>query len=179
MTAAAGTVSLAQDYLATMLADCPTWRTWVGADDRPKALGHIYIEELPPPPNRGAEYAGNQLVALRPFALISTDETDGLERARVGVNDDGGYSFDERGRLRILIEDNVAEADADDAAAADRTFKNALGQVLDELCGLAGKAGYVALTRVRLAFGPVRAAEELVAEQGDHIWAVLALEWGP
>lgn len=170
---AEGGITLAEDYLRAMLANCPRWQTMCRCPgNETPAADRTYRDMLPPPANDQAEHSRDELVGYRPFALVWTDENAGYRKARVGTD-----CYAESGVLNIQIEVNVDEADANDPGKFAGLFKNDLGTLIDELCERAYQPGYIAFDEIHLR-GPWRVQLEETPQQGDHLFASLSMSWG-
>lgn len=172
VAAAEGGITLAEENLARTLAACARFQTWCGVASAGLALARIYFDALPLPENDKSAMARDQIVGLRPFALISTNPQNGYSRGRVGTQ-----TYAEAGSLMVVLEENVPLALAADDAAAARAFKNTLGVILGELLELAYDATYLAIDQLTLN-GPVRCHPDDVVGEGDHQFAGLAVNFG-
>ncbi len=145
MTSPAGCLSLAQEYLRATLAASSNWQAAVGAQDADGALGRIYHEGLPAPSDRKA-YTLQELMGLRPYAVVWTAEESGFTRSY-----ESSDSFDDSGQLRIRIERNSPDNLNDEPTSdANVQFRNLIGQIIDDLCDLRGGAGYLAFLTITL-----------------------------
>lgn len=172
---AAGSITLAEEDLRNTLAAAVAFREFVAVEDEEAALARIYVDALPPPTNNRDVYSADELAALRPYALVWTDPDDGFTRQQSA----GGYAFHFRdtGRLHVEFVADVAEADLEDAATAQRKFKNALGEILDNLAELAGQPGYLTATGFKL-MGPVEIHPDTETGEGPGHWGKLIIDWG-
>lgn len=175
MTAPAGSLMLAQDNARKTLGDVTAFRTWAGAANQAEALARIYHDGLPPPADREA-YTKDELELYRPCALIWTDPDNGFSTEILSTS---GDSFDAVafGKIVISLEENVPADIADDLAEVDIRFKNSVGQIVDGLWDLFGKAGYLACLKMDLD-GPQRVRPDNEPDQGDWMIAILTLHWG-
>jgi len=174
MTAPAGPISLAQERLRVMLADCTTFRALVGATTQEQALSRLFHDALPPPA-RGVEHTLDELRSYRPFGLVSTYPQDGHTLVRDTADRNAGA--EEAGRLVIEIEWDVPETIANDPAEAGLRFNNAVGQIKQELFALAGVHPYLAISEIGQA-GYFRGPEEQQQTKGDYLVYQLFIEWG-
>lgn len=174
-TAAEGAITLAEQDLATTLADCHAFQAWAGVASREDALARIYFDGLPSPDNGRESYTADELAELRPYAVIWTDEEDGFRRKMVSGG--AGFLFDDSGRLHLELVQEIAVADQADLAAADRKFKNSLGLILDDLAELAGQGGYLTATSF-VTKGPLRPHPDAEEGEGPWQWAKLVIDWG-
>jgi hypothetical protein len=190
MITPAGCISLAQEYLRATLGDSPTFRQWCGAvaqvqaqgltdpdavaaAEQAAALARIYHEALPAPAVN-TTYSLAEWAALRPYAVVSLDQHNGLRKVHAATSNN--YGFFDTGRLWLLLA--AAPGEGMSEAAADFAFKNAVGQILDDLCGLAGLPGYIAAESITLVTWG-RNTHEDAAGSGEELIAVLSIEWGP
>jgi len=173
MTEPAGRLMLAQNYLKATLAASATFQTWVEAEDATEALGSIHHDGLPDPTDPDKGYTAAELTALRPYALIWTQEQAGFSLARTAYE-----TWQESGRLKLLLIQDVPAAIATDIAEADLRWKNTIGQIIDDLAALAGGAGYLAIARIDLDDGPFRLVPDKQPEQGDAQGVELGITHG-
>lgn len=168
----AGCLALAKDTLKATLADCTSFRTWVdasGDDVQAQALNRIYKDDLPPPDNSNA-YTLAELQALRPFAIIYT--AGGFRKEK----DASPREFWNTGSLAVLLEQDVPERIKNDPAAVADEFETAIGQIMDDLCGLVDQAGYLSITAVNLPEEWVRSDPKSEPDFGDAAMAMLFIE---
>jgi len=185
MDAATGALAVPKDLLRTSLATCTAFRQWDGLSlTVEQAKDRIYFDALPPP--SGNVYTKAELVALRPFAIVYTSASDGLQFVQESSAALGG-SFVAAGALIVRLERNFPDvsAEADPAAAADRQFENFLGPLMRSedanspgLLELAGQAGYLVIRQLSLMAGPMRCDPKDVTGLGDHQVAFLEVQWG-
>ena len=194
ITSAQGGIALAERRLATTLADCTEFRTLVGAEDAEEALARIYFTDIPRPAEGQTDYTREQLVALRPFAVIQTDLRRGYRFRNVAAY----TNFVDGGELRLLIEANLdnllvdgeeAGALLGDDAEALRRFGNVIGKILqrdaddaEEFRGVLDLAhspdgDYLAIESGHLD-GPFRSDRKEATDEGDHLFAILHFDWG-
>jgi hypothetical protein len=170
---AVGGLALAEEYLRDMLAACARWQTMCKAPGNSAiARAHTFCDWHPKPDNGRATYSKDELVGLRPLAIVWTDENAGYTRTRVGT---GCYA--ESGILNVQIEANVEPADADDPQQLMRKIKNDIGVLVSELDALAYEPGYIAANVIQ-ARGPWRCERKAATQEGDHVLAFLSLAWG-
>lgn len=174
MTAPVGAITTVEAMLGGTLSNCAAFQTFVGAADAAEALLRIHYAALPAPAD-GQQYTAAELAALRPFALIWTSEREGFERRRIAVGTDG-FEFGESGRLQLELVRTVPTLGADEPALVEREFLNAIGQIIDNLCTLAGQGGYLAIERLSLDEA-WRTHPDLANEIGDETGARLAAQW--
>ena len=170
MTTPTKSMGLAQHYLANMIADSPSFRTWVGAADQAEALARIYHDALPPVLTDLAS-----LQALRPFALVWTDPQKGFNRSTVGEGATRSYNSD--GVIAVYFEDNVDTLIQDDPTEIGVRLKNNVESVQSDLDGFNGVAGYLAYNEIRKIEGPSRAEEDERPTQGDFMFLVWQVIW--
>ena len=167
-TSPAGPISLAESVLRTTLADCTHFRSWVGAANQAQALDRIYLDGLPPPANNADSHTLSELQALRPFAVIYTEEQRGW---RTRQNAAGTrHWFIHSGSLTVRFEQDSPSDALDDPGELDRRFRNTIGQIVSTeddanpgLLELAGTPGYLAITGIE-ASGPFRSDDDQVPD---------------
>lgn len=164
-------LSLAEDNLRQLLADCGHWWDWCGVTNRDDALSRIHLTALPAPA-AGGEYGKEELIAHRPFLLIYTDPQEGLVLDFEAEG--GGPEYSHSGGLTVEIEVNVAAGET--FAESERVFKNHVGQLLGDLEQLAGRGGRFAFDRLVVS-GPMRTLpEHEVARGAAHVY-VFDISW--
>jgi hypothetical protein len=175
LTAAAGSISLAVDYLRTTLADSAAFRTWAGAANQAAALARIYYESLPPPAN-GNEHTLAELAAYRPYALVWVSPEDGFRKRHISQAASFGYA--QSGTMLFRMLQTVDPAIANDPAEISRRFINTIGTIFDEFEDLCGLAGYLAIESMEIDFGPYRGDPDEKTTQGDYIGIDINVSWG-
>lgn len=175
MTAPAGSIMLAQDNAKNTLADVTAFRTWAGASNQAEALALIYHDGLPPPADRES-YTKAELELYRPCALFWTDPDAGFGSEVIATSGDVS-EWEDRGKIVFSLEENVPADIAEDLSEVDLRFKNSIGQIMDGLKGLFGKAGYLACLKMDMD-GPHRVKPDNETDQGDWMIAIITLAWG-
>ncbi len=176
MTAPAGSISLAQEHLRTMLADCDAFRTWAGAADQAEALERIHHEGLPAPANHADVFTLAELQAYRPYAVVYTGEENGFSRTLDAAG--GDFSFASSGQLKLRLYQDAPESCGDEPSSdANLQFKNAIGQILDDLCELAGQPGYLAFNQITLDNGPYWAHPNSAPTEGVWQGVEIGIQW--
>ncbi len=175
MTAPAGPISLAEEYLRATLADVTAFRTWCGAAGQAEALAKIHNDGLPAATDLENGYTKSELQDYAPYAIIETAEEAGYRMRFSAVG--SSHEYADGGKLVLRLVQFVAVGDKDDVKEAERKWKNAIGQIMAGLFGLAGGAGYLAITGLEL--------EELFRFHpndnpalGDQQGAMIGVEWG-
>ena len=152
MTAPAGTMAKAEDYLAASLAASAAWQTECGAANAAEALEHVYIDGLPNPA-KGATHTRGELENFRPYALVFMPET-GPYTARVDAIS-AHFEFQGSGQLILrIVRTSPHQLGDSPTHDANQTFKNLIGTIIDQLCDLAGVAGYLAFHTISVDKGP-------------------------
>ena len=174
-TAPTGELSLPLHYLRLSLADSAAFRTRAGAANQAEALAHIFRDALPPPA-AGDQYTLAELQAYRPICLVFVSPQAGFMTSQIGV---GGSSFNfaSSGKLAAYFEQDVAAEITGDPEEVSLQFLNALGGILSDVLGVAGQAGYLAVTDLQLLLGPMRSNEDEHKTVGNCVWALLAFDW--
>jgi hypothetical protein len=170
-TTPAGSISLSAKYMRDMLADCPAFRTWCGADDATQALGRIHYDALPPADNH-EEHTLEELKTHRPYALVYSRT---LARGHLSTGIHHEFGLD--GSMGVEFFQDVPAEIAHDPGEIALRFNNAIGAVIDELCDRAGLAGFLALTRITMEEPPVRTHENERADFGDALFVRLIMDW--
>ena len=170
----AGCLALAKDNAKATLADCATFRTWVGAsgdDAQAQALNRIYKDELPKPAD-GNTYTLEELQARRPFAIAYTGPGFRLEK-------DSGDSTWSTGTIAILLEQDIPERITNDPAAIADEFETVIGKIIYEFMALAvgGTGGYLSATSISVPDEWVRSNPDAKADFGDVAMAMLFVEF--
>lgn len=165
-----GPIALAETYLANMLADSARFRTLTGTADRATALKRIHFGHLPTP-NSGGEYTRGEMEALRPFALVFTDDEDGYGGSLNAVSDH--YDYTDRGAIMAFIEMDVPENIQNNPAEVRRRFNNDVGTIFSEMDQMAGQADYLAVLDRSMVMGPARSHEDDEVTRGDYVAALL------
>lgn len=181
--AASGPISVAEELLATTLANCDQMLSWTGEVDSDGVLTHIYFDSLPKPVSDEPKYTKAEIESLRPCVLIHTMEVSGWRSRR---DADTGW-FSDGGTLVAIFEANVAESGKTTEEEQLRWFKNQLGAIIrrpasaaSEFKGLeelANTTGFLTIKGITLD-GPVLNDELDVQGQGEFMLARLSIEWG-
>lgn len=163
MPAASSTRSLVVENMRLLLADCASFRSWVGAADQAAALAKIFVR-------------GDIDVLSRPFAVVGPNGVDERERVAGGTRN----VFMARGEVLVHFESDVASGDAGSHEAAFYAFENVIGAIVDEIQLLSGSDGYLNLEGFRQVEEPKRskwvddeagAAEDFYFEQCVGSWS--------
>lgn len=175
VTAAAGPITLAEEYLAATFAACARFQTMLGVASSAAALARCYIDSLPAPAAVGGnvpdEYTRAQLETLRPFCLISQPPRKSYRRRRIATD-----TYAESGILQAYIEITVDSGDREDLSTAFRKFKNHVGVILTEADAFAYLPGYLAIDSYEFD-GPFRCDDDEVNRSGDWMGAMLTVYW--
>lgn len=177
MTTPTDSYTLAQDYLRTMLADCPAVRTWMDVSTQAAALLRIHHEGLPAPAGGADEHTAAELVAHRPYIILWTDEERGYTLTLDGA---GGHDeFSDSGRLKLRLVQNAPDTVGDEPTSeANHTWRQTIGQILDDLCDLSGLAGYLSFRGISVEYGPFWSHPKVAATQGVWQAVEIAITWG-
>lgn len=177
MTVPAGCLSLAQDALRTILADCTAFRELTSpAMDQAGALARIYQEGLPVPAN-GRTHTKTELTTYRPYAIIWTDPSRGFIATAEAASADG-TDFLDAGRLILEIERNATDDANDEPSSEDNlTWRNAVGKIIDDLKGLAGQSSYLCIEAIEVEEGTYWNHPKLAKTHGVYQGVKLAIAW--
>lgn len=174
-TAAANSISLAQENLRLSLAACAAVQTWMGVLTAELAAAKIYHHGLPEPDD-GHVYTREELEDLRPYIVVFTAERQGFQLDLAAMDD--GFQFAAQGKLRARLYQNCPNGyDDQPTSDANMQFTNTLGAILDGLAGLAGSGGYFAPHLIRLEDGPFWPHPKAVPDEGLWQGAELYFEW--
>lgn len=164
MDEAAGTFSLAEQYLADMLADCPTFQALCG-DNGFDAVDRIWFDALPDPAD-GEAYTVSEHQSYRPNALISTDR---YTTKASGAESDGSFGTDSSIQHTITI---VRSTPSGDFKEVDRSWKNVFGQIVDELNERKGLAGFLSFSTLNVIEW-FRTHPRAIADEGDAQYVMI------
>jgi hypothetical protein len=173
---AAGSLSLAQEYLRATLADCPTFQSLTSAADATAALLRIHHEGLPAPKD-GCEHTKEEMIALRPCAVVYTEERNGFSKT---VDSCEGSTAAGRLKLRLYRSCESVSTVVDSPTSEENlAWKNICGQIIDELCqrAAAGKPGHLAFRKITIDYGPYWNGRELAETQGYWQGMELGIDW--
>lgn len=123
-TAPTGMYTLPLHYLKLTLAGSPNFQDWVGAADEIEALDYIHK----------VEKAGD---LTPPFAVVDWGENINRMQSAGGAHN----YFVEHGDLYMLFRGAIDATHAADTAAD--VFLNVISSIVDDMEGLAGRAGYL------------------------------------
>jgi len=141
-----------------MIADCASFRTWVGAATPAAALARIHLVATP------------ATGATRPFAIVDQGSETGFEKFA-----ESGWIAS--GSLFLLFEANVTEAYSDSEADSFFEFWNKIGAICDEMTDLSGTGTYLNVTSITLEEGPFR-SDAKAGENADYYQVILNIGWG-
>lgn len=148
------------------------FQAFAGVSNSSDALDHIYRDFLPQPAD-GDQHTLAELVALRPWAMIWTQESQGWQANRVASD----ACFRIGGSLLLRLERSIDPAHTDQQAAAE--FDDLLSGIIhnDQGDGL-----IQAFTRLNIhhvsILGKYRSLPEHLDTLGDCYSAELLIRWG-
>lgn len=183
MDTATGPIATAKGLLRTMLSNCYAFQTLDGVSrSSSELLERIYLDALPPPRGQDADYTREQLEDLRPYAIVYMPEERGFETWHTSSG--GRQGFTPRGVLRIILFRDVPADEQDDPGAADRSFENAVGSIIQS--GVTNQPGLVELsgTSTYLQLGWIgldsieRSHPNQYPTEGDFQAASITVRWG-
>lgn len=159
-------ITVIQERLRQMLADCTSVRQFLGVHSRSEVLARIHHDGLSFPSGNSEVHDRDELADLRPYILLFTEpEDDGFVLQAVSVSADG-FDFAAAGQLLIQLARDVPDSQVSDPAAADRAMKEHASRVIEDLAALAGRGDQVAITRIGAA-GPFRTQEDDAVAGGE------------
>lgn len=175
LTAAVGILSEVIDVLRNTIAESATFRAWVNAPNTAEALEHIYYEGYPPPGD-GVAHTLEELLHIRPCAIVWMEPLEGLrgEKAAAGA---GKENFNHSGTVMVKLIQDIDPDIAADPGEISRRFCNVVGGVVNDVLALNESGGYLA-TRGWSCFGPFLEEAERIPEVGNTIELDLRFEWG-
>ena len=183
MDAASGPIATAKSLLRTMLANCYAFQHLDGATfSESQLLERIYLDALPPPSGTDTNYTRDYLEELRPYAIVFMPEERGFETWYTSSG--GRQGFTPRGVLKIVLFRDVPLDEQDDPGAADRSFENAVGSIIQS--GVTNQPGLVELsgTSTYLQLGWIgldsiqRSHPNQYPTEGDFQAAEITVRWG-
>lgn len=184
MDAASGPIAKAKQNFRSMLSRCTALQEIDGASfTAAELLERIYLDGLPPPANNADTHTRSELEQLRPFAIVWMPSNRGFV-TRHSANG-GPQSFDPSGVLAADIYRTVPEDEQGDPAAADRSFENALGLIIQSLDNAEpGLAELSAKDENTLQLGSImledvaRCSADEIPAAGDYQVARIVVTWG-
>lgn len=166
-------IRIAQDAVASTLANCAAFQAMVGAADSVAAALKIYQDVLPKPATES--YAKSDLIAMRPYAVVGLET--GIEAwsySRIAAGQMTSGCWEASGVFRIEIMKNANSAI--DPALDMRAFIEEAGQIVFEMASQYETGG---ITAERYGVqGPYRIADEHLEELGDHLWIIISVYVG-
>ncbi|MCG8407560.1 MAG: hypothetical protein MI923_20375 [Phycisphaerales bacterium] len=173
MTELVGGISLAQERLRQMVANCPTFQTWTGAETVEQALSRVYHLDLPEPEN-GVAYNLQQLKKLRPFAVVATDPDAGYTETLAGRS-----TWVDGGELFVGFEQDVPNEIETDLPEIFIRFTNTMGSIIDDLKKLIQDNVDFRLDIRKITFwGPDESKKKERAKKGHYVTGTFVIEWG-
>jgi len=172
MTAASGPKAKALDCFRDTLADCTSFRTWVGAsgdDAQAIALSRIH-KRTTPPPEDGRVFGVDELRDLRPYAVIWCERFSTPKVAEP-------QTFGEEGEFTVHFVQDIAPSLEDDEAETLHVMDNLVGDVMSDMSALAATGGYLAVTGFE-SEDPGLGAPDEESAQGDIAWVEMTVRIG-
>lgn len=182
MDAASGPIAKAKQNFRSMLSRCTALQEIDGASfTAAELLERIYLDGVPPPANDA--HTRSELEQLRPFVLIRMPPNRGFV-TRHSANG-GPQSFDPSGVLAADIYRTVPEDEKWDFEAADRSFENTLGLIIQSFNNdEPGLAELSARDENTLQLGAImledmeRCSVDEIPAAGDYQVARIVVTWG-
>lgn len=157
-----------QALLASTLADCPAFRTFVGAADAAAALLRIHHDAFPAIPSGDDRFSKAELEAIRPCAVLAT--SDGY----VTEKDATGDYWRPHGTLYCWL---YRTTPSGTLSAVAVSFRETVGDLLEELQARSTLADFLASRKVTVN-GPYRNDPLDRKSHGDEQVYELVIEWG-
>ena len=159
----------AESDLRTMLSQCDAVQTFLSAGDATSALDRIFVDAEPLPATRevytDAEWALIQAAHL----LVWTEPEDGYTVSQVAQD-----GHDATGVLWFQVKRSVTPQDEADQEYAGRTFKNTVGDIIEDLLAITYPLEIVLLT----FSGPMIPEDSDQDHSESWIAAAVRVEWG-
>lgn len=153
-----GCLSLTLSRVRTMLSECATFRTWVGAANPTAALAFIHI-------------AASTSSATRQAVVDLTDDFNKEQIAGGGAT----YLVTSGSTVIKFMSTATPSATYEDNAYE---FYNFLGGVWEELAAQSGTSGNVNIRAMTITEKPWRSQEDDGDTDGDYWYASILLNWG-
>lgn len=166
----------AQDIARATLAACAAFQSLVDADDATEALEHIYHDSFPTPISGGDVHGRAELTALRPCAIVYTEDNQGfvVRRDAMGMED----CWNATGVIHFVLFRNVPDADKDNPSKVDTDFRTVIGNIVSQMIAVSETAGYLATKQFSVS-GPTRTPKKELKDIGDAQLAEIIAAWGP
>lgn len=178
-----GPIVHALEAAKLMLRDCYWWRRLADESnpwDETTAAAHIHFDALPNSAT-GADHSKAELIALRPFCLLSVDQGSGFQ---IDIDSASGSCVLPSGRLLMEIELNTPDDLASTPTALAQFIHRRVGQILHTsdtnqpgLVQLSNQAGYLTLNTL-IVDEIYRTDEKAVQDIGDAITVNVRVAWG-
>ncbi len=163
-------IQTSQALLRTSLAASAAFQSLVGAADATAAAAKIYHDAFPKPANNKQAHSLDELNALRPCAIVYTED---FETTRDATD----YCWHQKGVIRAVIYRNVPTADKNNQSKLETDFRTIMGEIMQDLIDLSETAGYLAVRGMRTE-GPYRTDNEELNAIGDAQAYELIIRWG-
>lgn len=170
----------AQEVARQTLAACEAFQTLLGVEDEldpvAAALEHIYHDAFPSPESGRAEHTRAELTALRPCAIVYTEDNQGWVATKDAMGNQNCWNVS--GSVHLVIYRNVPEADEFNPSKVDTDFRTIIGNIASQIIALSETAPYLAANQIVVS-GPARTAINNLNDIGDAQMAELVVNWGP
>jgi hypothetical protein len=163
---------LTEQSLATMLAATTAFQTFSGTATSATAAARIYKDGLPEPEN-GNTHTREEHEHYRPCAVVYLADEQGFTRRRVSDSD-----WNESGRIVVELWRTVDDVpDNEPNSTEDSTFKDLVGDIIDDLCAASGTATYLDFHTIAMLLWE-SCPTKLIESMGVWQRAILMLEFG-
>lgn len=163
-----------QEIARQTLANCDSFQSLVSASTASRAAEMIYHDAWPKPQSGLPEHTLAEIQALRPCAIVYTEDDRGFVANRDASAD---ICWHISGIIHIVIFRNVPVIDVNDPSNVDVDFRTIIGNILSDLINLSETAGMLASRRITFE-GPWRTDVKDLKSVGDAQAAKLIIEWG-
>lgn len=171
--AAAHCLSEPEDKVADCLASLASFRTWTNTADAAEAKDRIYHDIiLTADEEREDTLARERLEQVRPYAQIYWDTFSLVRTAHQSTY--GAPTFE----LKLDFEDNFPEQYRSEPRAAERAFKNSIGEIVYDLFQACTGHPYQELAALRMTQGVGRCDPKEVQSKGDFLFIQFTIQLG-
>ena len=167
----------AQDIAKTTLAACASFSSLVDdyLEAGQTAADRIYHDSFPQPLSGRPEHSRAEYTALRPCAIVYTEDNQGFDVRRDAMGDQNCWTAS--GVIHMMIFRNVPEIDKNNPAKVDTDFRTIIGNIVNDLIGLSETGGYLSIRRFTIS-GPARTPVNELSDVGDAQMAEILAYWG-
>lgn len=145
---ALGPLSISKERFSSSLANSSTFQAMVGAADATAARNRIY-NDVVPELDYAKKYTKDELETLRPYAMVSIPDGQGVFRLfRTGRGLTDGYV--DNGTVHCQIARDIPPALVDLPEQAEEDFYNVIGQIFVDLVNASNGDGNLDINDISL-----------------------------